>query len=257
MSLEPDSALVSAVHPSPNIDDRREGLATTLLILHYTGLPTLERSIEVLADPACRVSCHYVVAEDGRTTQMVPEHKRAWQAGVSHWAGETDINSASIGIEIQNPGHFGGYPPFPDGQMETVRALCRDICTRHPIAPQGVLAHSDVAPSRKIDPGEKFDWAWLAGHGVGHWVEPAPIVEEGERLGLGDRGPAIATMQRALAAYGYGMPDSGEFDIATQYVVMAFQRHFRQRRVDGCWDLSCARTLERLSAALGGAALVA
>jgi N-acetylmuramoyl-L-alanine amidase len=252
VTLVPDSPLVTCVHPSPNIDARRPDLAPVLVILHYTGLPSVERSIEVLADPRCKVSCHYVVAEDGRITQMVAEAARAWQAGVSFWAGETDINSCSIGIEIQNPGHAGGYPPFPAAQMTAVRDLCLDICRRHPIPPAGMLAHSDVAPARKIDPGEKFDWAWLAAAGVGHWVAPEPVGDDGPRLGLGDCGENVARMQRALAAYGYGIEPTGTFDIATQYVVLAFQRHFRQARVDGCWDVSCTRTLERLTAALAG-----
>ena len=253
MTFSADSALVTSLHASPNIDERRRGLRPVLVILHYTGLPTLQRSIEVLADPRGKVSAHYVIAEDGRITQMVAEAMRAWQAGVSCWRGETDINSASIGIEIQHPGHTGGYPEFPREQMIGVRDLCRDIFTRHAIAPAGVLAHSDVAPKRKIDPGEKFDWLWLAASGVGHWVPPAPFDDAAPKLGLGDKGSSVVAMQQRLAAYGYGLPDGGEFDIATQYAVIAFQRHFRPARVDGCWDVSCAETLERLIAALDGA----
>ena len=251
--LTPDSALVTQLHESHNIDERRGHLVPTLLILHYTGLPTVERSIEVLADPRCKVSCHYVVDVQGRITQMVAEEKRAWQAGVSYWAGETDINSASIGIEIQNPGHAGGYPDFPAAQMASVRDLCLDIMGRHPIPSAGVLAHSDIAPARKIDPGEKFDWAGLAAAGVGHWVRPEAVSLEGRKLGLGDAGTDVFSMQRRLASYGYGVPSHGEFDIATQYVVIAFQRHFRPARVDGCWDRSCSITLDRLLAALPGA----
>lgn len=248
--LTADSPLVSHLHASGNIDDRKAGLTPQLLILHYTGLATVERSIEVLADPRSKVSCHYVVDERGRITQMVAEAKRAWQAGVSSWFGETDINSASIGIEIQNPGHAGGYPDFTAPQMSAVRDLCVDIISRHRMPRAGVLAHSDVAPARKIDPGEKFDWKWLAEAGVGHWVPPAPPSDAGPKLGLADRGGAVAAMQRCLAAYGYSVMISGEFDIATQYVVIAFQRHFRPARVDGCWDASCADTLTRLIAAL-------
>jgi N-acetylmuramoyl-L-alanine amidase len=249
-TLKPDSPLVARVHPSLNIDERRAGLTPSLLILHYTGLLSTARSIEVLTDPRSKVSCHYLIDEDGRVTQMVAEVARAWQAGVSSWAGETDINSASIGIEIQNPGHAGGYPDFPHRQMMTVRDLCRDIINRHRIPAAGVLAHSDVAPARKIDPGEKFDWGWLSKEGVGHWVPPAPPVDQGARLGLGDRGDAVREMQTLLARYGYGIPINGEFDIRTQYVVIAFQRHFRPLRVDGCWDDSCTDTLGRLLASL-------
>ncbi len=253
MITAPDSKLVRHLHPSPNIDERRQDLLPRLLILHYTGLPTVERSIEVLADPRCKVSCHYVVAEDGCIVQMVAEAARAWQAGVSHWAGETDINSASIGIEIQNPGHSDGYPDFPPAQMNAVRDLCLDIQSRHPIPPAGVLAHSDVAPARKIDPGEKFDWRWLASAGVGHWVEPEPPRDNGPILGPADRGEAVRAMQLRLADYGYGIEPTGEFDTMSGYVVTAFQRHFRPSRVDGIWDVSCAATLERLIAALPAA----
>ena len=250
MTLVADSALVTSLHPSPNIDERRSGLTPRLLILHYTGLPSVERSIEVLADPRCKVSCHYVVAEDGRITQMVAEGMRAWQAGVSSWAGETDINSASIGIEIQNPGHSGGYPDFPHRQMVAVRDLSLDIGRRHAIPRAGVLAHSDIAPNRKMDPGEKFDWRWLASAGVGHWVEPSAIWEDVHPLTLGQKSDAVCTMQKRLAAYGYGIEVTGEFDTATRFVALAFQRHFRPARVDGCWDTSCETTLARLMASL-------
>lgn len=250
MTFAPDSSLACDIHPSPNIDERRSGLQPRLLILHYTGLPTVERSIEVLADPRCKVSCHYVVGLDGRITQMVAEKKRGWHAGVSHWQGESDINSASIGIEIQNPGHNAGYPAFPVVQMIAVRDLSLDICRRNDICPQGVLAHSDVAPGRKIDPGERFDWPWLARAGIGHWVAPEPLVWDEHALQAGDSGTHIEAMQRALARYGYGIEKTGTFDIRTEQVVAAFQRHFRPARVDGRYDVSTAATLERLTAAL-------
>lgn len=250
MTFVPDSPLVSHLHPSPNIDDRRGGMRPWLLILHYTGLPTVERSIEVLADPRCKVSCHYVIALDGRITQMVAESARGWHAGVSHWRGESDINSASIGIEIQNPGHNAGYPAFPVVQMMAVRDLSLDICWRNGITPEGVLAHSDVAPGRKIDPGERFDWPWLARAGVGHWVAPEPIVCDESALGLGDEGEAVQAMQLALKRYGYGIEASGAFDPRAEQVVAAFQRHFRPARVDGRYDVSTAITLRKLNDAL-------
>ncbi len=256
MTLTADSALVAALHPSPNIDERRRGLAPTLLILHYTGLPTVERSIEVLADPRGKVSCHYVVALDGRITQMVAEGKRGWHAGVSMWHGETDINSASIGIEIQNAGHDAGQPAFPALQMMAVRDLCLDIIGRNAIPPQGILAHSDVAPARKKDPGERFDWPWLAHAGVGHWVAPEMLGGPGPVLAVGDQGEAVLEMQRLLAAYGYGIEQSGTFDAASAFVVIAFQRHFRPARVDGRYDASTAATLARLIAALPAAKLI-
>jgi N-acetylmuramoyl-L-alanine amidase len=250
VTLTADTELVDDIHPSPNVERRRNGLRPSILLLHYTGLPTVARAIEVLCDPRCKVSCHYVVDVDGRITQMVAESMRAWHAGVAVWQGETDINSASIGIEIHNPGHAGGYPDFPLRQMEALRDLCRDICIRHAIAPHAVLAHSDVAPARKCDPGEKFDWGWLAAAGIGHWVSPEPIGEPAPALAVGATGPAVALMQRQLSSYGYGIEAIGAFDLATEQVVKAFQRHFRPARVDGRYDASTEATLERLLAAL-------
>lgn len=148
----PDSPLVTRVHRACNVEPRRDGTVPTLVILHYTGMSSAEKAIDWLARSESRVSCHYVIDEAGAITQLVPEALRAWHAGVSSWHGETDINSRSIGIEIQNPGHADGYPHFPKAQIEAVIALTREICRRHAIAPAGVLAHSDVAIGRKIDP---------------------------------------------------------------------------------------------------------
>ena len=203
-----------------------------------------------LAAPQSRVSCHYVVDEAGAIAQMVPEAARAWHAGVSHWQGETDINSCSIGIEIHNPGHEFGYPDFPDAQMAAVAALCRDIVRRRGIAPRHVLAHSDVAPRRKMDPGEKFDWARLARAGIGLWVPPAPP-SEGEVLSRGCRGGAVSRLQENLRAYGYGVGATGEYCEDTGFAVAAFQRHFRPALVDGRADRSTVETLEALLSKLG------
>lgn len=247
----PDSLLVADLHPSPNIEPRRPGYAPSMLILHYTGLPTVERALDVLSRPDCKVSCHYVVDEAGRIVQMVAEEARAWHAGVSYWGGETDLNSASIGIEIQNPGHMLGYPDFPRDQMRAVAGLARDIVRRHRIAPERVLAHSDVAPGRKIDPGEKFDWEWLAGEGVGHWVSPAPFEEGDEGVPLGSRGPDVDRVRRLLQNFGYKTDPDGVFDPGLQSTVRAFQLHFRQSCCDGRLDRSTLDTLTRLSAPLG------
>lgn len=249
-SLEPDSRLVDDVYASPNIGPRREGLKPAILILHYTGMKTAAAAIRYLALPSANVSCHYVIDEHGRVTQMVAEHMRAWHAGVSHWKGIGDVNSASIGIEIHNPGHDHGLPHFPLAQMRAVAALSRDIVERNRIAPEHVLAHSDVAPGRKIDPGETFDWAYLARQGVGHWVRPSPVDADDPGLDTGARGVAVGEMQELLAAYGYGIEVTGAADSHTRTVVAAFQRHFRQRRVDGRIDRSTLRTLQRLVAAL-------
>jgi N-acetylmuramoyl-L-alanine amidase len=247
----PDTPLVADLHPSPNIEPRRPGYEPSILILHYTGLPTVERAIDVLSRPDCKVSCHYVVDEDGRIIQMVSESDRAWHAGVSYWGGETDINSASIGIEIQNPGHMLGYPDFPARQMRAVAALSRDIAGRHGIRPHRILAHSDIAPGRKIDPGEKFDWAWLAGEGVGHWVEPAPLDACDAGIGPGTQGADVEQARQLLAGYGYKIDLKGSFDADLETVLRAFQLHFRQERPDGRLDRSTLDTLARLGAAAG------
>ncbi len=247
--FDPDSPLVARIAASPNREARREGFQPNLLILHYTGMASAEAAIQWLASPASRVSCHYVIDGAGAITQMVPEELRAWHAGVSHWRGVDDINSCSIGIEIHNPGHDGGYPDFPVGQMASVAALCLEITRRHAIKPHRVLAHSDVAPRRKKDPGEKFDWATLARAGVGHWIEAAQP-SKGEALAPGSRGNAVMRWQRQLRAYGYWVDATGEFDNHTGLVTAAFQRHFRQALTDGRADRSTVETLDGLLASL-------
>lgn len=232
---------------SPN-HDSREGAAVDMLILHYTGMAVAEDALERLCDPAAKVSAHWFVHEDGRVVALVPEARRAWHAGVSCWSGTRDINSRSIGIEIHNPGHDHGYADFPDRQIASVISLSREIVGRYPIAPTRVLAHSDVAPGRKMDPGEKFPWQRLHEAGVGHWVAPAPA-ERGPVLRSGDQGEAARALQSALAAYGYGIAADGIYGSWTETVVTAFQRHFRPARVDGVADISTRITLERLIAA--------
>src|SRR5512134_691450 len=227
MSFEADSAVVSEVRTSPNAEPRLGALRPSLLLLHYTGMASAAAAIAWLSDPRSKVSCHYVVDEAGVVTQLVPEGKRAWHAGVAKWAGEADVNSMSIGIEIHNLGHAGGYPDFSSAQMDAVAALAVDVCQRRSILPERVLAHSDVAPTRKIDPGEKFDWRALAAAGVGHWIPPAPVDARDRGLQLGDAGPLIAEVQSLLAGYGYAVEAHGELDEKTAFVVRAFQRHFR------------------------------
>jgi N-acetylmuramoyl-L-alanine amidase len=247
---KPDSALVDDVRISPNVEPRRNDLRPTILLLHYTGLESMAKAIDWLCHADSGVSCHYGIDGEGRITQMVSEDLRAWHAGESMWAGESDINSASIGIEIHNPGHAFAYPDFPNVQMQAVARLSRDIIARHGIRPERVLAHSDVAPARKKDPGEKFPWSRLAHTGIGHWVAPAPVVDGDTGFGLGDAAPRIAAFQVALRRYGYGIEPTGVIDERTEFVVAAFQRHFRPERVDGRIDRSTIATLERLIAAL-------
>ncbi len=276
VAFTPDCPFTAEVRPSPNHGERRgrrAGSGPDLVLLHYTGMPAgggmtaAERAIRWLTNPISEVSAHYVVGEDGRITQLVPEARRAWHAGRSSWAGESDVNSASIGIEIANPGHWWdlaatpdrdptrpvevhpGYRDFPDVQISAVIALCRDIAARHGIRPERVIGHSDVAPGRKRDPGEKFPWDRLADAGVGVVVPPEPISDGvGRDLALGETSAPVAAMQALLARLGYGIEVDGCFGRSTHDVVEAFQRHWRRARVDGIADRSTLATLRRLVA---------
>jgi len=244
--LRPDSCVVAEVRPSPNHNERKGGARPDMIVLHYTGLRDVQAAIGLLCTPASEVSAHYVVLEDGYIVQLVAEERRAWHAGVSFWAGETDINSCSIGIEIANPGHDHGYPDFPKRQVAAVTALCRSIFTRHKVPADRVLGHSDVAPARKQDPGEKFPWRLLADSGIGMWVKPAPLSQAGPIYVLGETDPAVEALQRLLAKYGYGVNPTGYLDGTTRDAVAAFQRHFRPVRVDGVLDVSTLMTLKAL-----------
>jgi len=237
------------VRVSANFGPRRDGKRPDMIILHYTGMRTGAEAEAWLCDPASEVSSHYIVHEDGRIVQMVREADRAWHAGKSSWQGESDVNSCSIGIEIVNPGHGFGYEDFPGRQIEAVVALCRDISLRHSIPSERVLAHSDVAPGRKIDPGEKFPWRQLAAAGIGHFVEPYPL-HAGNCLALGACGRAVEELQSMLEIYGYGVEISGRYEALTRIVIEAFQRHFRPERVDGIADRSTVETLRQLLAKL-------
>jgi N-acetylmuramoyl-L-alanine amidase len=246
--FQPDSCVVAEVRASPNHGERKPGMKVNMLVLHYTGMSTAEAAISHLCSPASEVSAHYVVIEDGHIVQCVPEQRRAWHAGQSSWEGETDINSCSIGIEIVNPGHDAGYPDFPKRQIAAVTALCRSILTRYRIPAERVLAHSDVAPTRKHDPGEKFPWRTLHSSGIGLWVKPAPIVPGGTIYVLGENNPAIKEMQEQLNRYGYAVTPTGYLDGNTRDAIAAFQRHFRPEKVDGVFDISTLETLRSLVA---------
>ena len=244
-----DCPVVDAVKASRNYGERRHGRRPDLIVLHYTGMRSADAALDRLCglgeQPDPRVSAHYFVYEDGRVIQCVPEERRAWHAGVSCWDGEEDINSCSIGIEIANPGHEFGYVDFPDPQIRQVIALCRDIVSRRAIRADRVLAHSDIAPNRKQDPGEKFPWARLFEAGIGLWVEPTPMAA-GPALAPGNRSAGVSQLQGLLLEYGYCLNPSGFYGDETRNVVAAFQRHFRPARVDGVADGSTLDTLERL-----------
>ncbi len=231
--------------PSPNHDARPDATPIDMIVLHYTGMPSAEAALTRLADPAAEVSAHYVVAEDGLIWRMVPEGLRAWHAGVSYWRGATDINARAIGIEIVNPGHDGAYPPFPVLQLAVVCDLCLDILSRHEIPARNIVAHSDIAPERKRDPGEKFDWEGLARNGVGLWPEGVPDLGTG---GIVRDAANLREVRAALAEIGYRVAPEGALDPALSAVLRAFQRHWRPEEITGQAD---AGTLARLLAVVG------
>lgn len=243
-SFEPDFAKASVI-ASPNYGERVGVSGPDMIILHYTGMGTEDSALSWLCNLESQVSSHYFIQEDGKVLQLVPEASRAWHAGKSRWRGLEDINSRSIGIEIANAGHPGGLPDFTVQQIDAVIELCQDCGNRWSIAPELVLGHSDIAPIRKVDPGEKFPWDVLSQRGVGHWIEPTPIAG-GRFFQRGDFGQPVEAVQTMLSLYGYDLEITGSYDERTEGVVKAFQQHFRQSKVDGVADFSTIDTLHRL-----------
>ncbi len=265
-------------NPSPNCNPR-DGQEIDMLVLHYTGMKSGANALDRMCEAAAEVSAHYMVEEDGRIFQLVDEEMRAWHAGKSYWRGHTNINQRSIGIEIVNPGHEFGYRGFPEVQMQSVVALCKDIVKRRNIPARNVVAHSDVAPTRKQDPGELFDWKRLAGEGVGvfpqdllferrHWLNdfsgvsydfswrghpwfgllwsflcdlPKKRLSKFQKIAL-DSLPSDGEIQQNLASYGYDTNDLSK-------AITAFQRHFHPKRLTGQWDRECESALQALLAA--------
>ena len=211
--------------PSPNFDER--ALPVSMIVLHYTGMPDADAALDRLTSPEAKVSAHYCVKEDGEVIQLVDEDKRAWHAGKSYWRGLTDINSASVGIEIVNPGHEFGYRPFPDEQIASVIPLVADIKDRHGITRGNIVGHSDIAPARKEDPGELFPWPALAKRRL---ALPSPTRD------LMDPFWTDAGFLLALERFGYDVTD-------TQKAVIAFQRRFRPDLIDGIIDGECRAKL--------------
>lgn len=217
--------------PSPNHDER--GVPVDMLILHYTGMKSAQAAIDRLRDPVAAVSSHYVVDEDGTVFRLVPEDRRAWHAGISHWRGFSALNARSIGIEVANPGHEWGYRDFPVLQMAAVCDLCLAILSRHDIPARNVVGHSDVAPDRKDDPGELFDWEALAANGVGLWPEDSPDLGTG---GAVRDAVTLRPVRAALAEIGYDVAPEGPLDPALSAVLRAFQRHWRPEAITGQAD---------------------
>lgn len=232
--------------PSPNHDERPAAQSPDILVLHYTDMRNAEAALERLTDAAARVSAHYCIDEDGTVYRLVPEERRAWHAGVSSWADARDINGRSIGIELVNPGHSCGYRPFPEAQMQALEELGREILARHPIPAHRVVGHSDVAPARKIDPGELFDWRRLARAGLGVWPHAEGFPDPGPARSAAD----IADLQSKLGRFGYGVAVTGIIDPTTRQVLSAFQRHFRPARFDGEPDGETRRLATALVAAV-------
>jgi len=218
--------------PSPNFDERL--LPITMIVLHYTGMQDGASAIARLRDPAAKVSSHYLIDEDGTVVRMVDEAKRAWHAGRGHWREIDDVNSASIGIELVNPGHEYGYRPFPDVQMQALMRLMVAICNRHGITRGNIVGHSDIAPTRKLDPGELFDWERLA---MVRLALPRP------RKYLTDPEWSDSAFLLALERFGYEVIDGPA-------AVRAFQRRFRPETIDGVIDGECRAIL--LSLLTGG-----
>lgn len=214
-------------HPSPNCNDRPLDVAIDMVILHYTGMQTATAALDRMCDAAADVSAHYMVDEDGTVYRLVPEDRRAWHAGVSYWQGATNINDRSIGIEIVNPGHEFGYRPFPEAQMTAVEQLLSDIVSRRGIARARIVGHSDIAPSRKQDPGELFDWQRLAAAGLAIWpdtagdpVRPEDTASALEQIGYDPKVPlsdAVTAFQRRFVPHAV----SGEADLRTRAMIAA------------------------------------
>ena len=235
--------------PSPNHNERPGGRAPDMLVLHYTGMVSAAAALDRLCDPAAQVGAHYTVDEDGTVYAHVPEERRAWHAGVAYWQGETDVNGRSVGIEIVNPGHEFGYRPFPAMQMTAVAALSGAIVSRYGIRPLCVVGHSDVAPERKTDPGELFDWRMLAAAGVGYWPGAGAVRERIEAADAAD----LQALGRNLGRIGYRWPDAPDKSKAEEQartaVVAAFQRHFRPASVTGAADPETAALAAVVAAA--------
>jgi N-acetylmuramoyl-L-alanine amidase len=229
--------------PSPNQDDRPPGTVIDTLVLHYTGMQSAQAAIDRLRSEAARVSSHYVVEEDGTIHRLVPESRRAWHAGVSFWRGREALNGHSIGIEIVNPGHEWGYRAFPVLQLVAVCDLCLEILSRHPVPARNIVGHSDIAPDRKQDPGELFDWEGLARNGVGLWPD---VPDLGEEDAWRDAA-ALRPVRAALGAIGYRVAPEGPANAELRTVLRAFQRHWRPESLTGEAD---AGTRARLAGLL-------
>ncbi|MBR85933.1 MAG: N-acetylmuramoyl-L-alanine amidase [Rhodospirillaceae bacterium] len=219
--------LTPAEFSSPNFNDRPKDIIPNILVIHYTGMQSLDQALQRLMSSNSQVSAHYLISRKGEIFKLVSEEKRAWHAGVSYWRGETDINSYSIGIELENPGHEFGYSTFPKGQMSVLTELCVEVINKYSISPENIVGHSDIAPRRKKDPGELFDWKSLAKKGVGLW--PEPILNK----------ITLESFEKSLNDFGYEVVD-------LRSTITAFQRHYLPDTVSGIADVTTQKTLATL-----------
>jgi N-acetylmuramoyl-L-alanine amidase len=232
--------------PSPNHGPRPDGAVVDMLVLHYTGMRSATEALERLCDPASEVSAHYLIDEDGTIFRLVDEARRAWHAGRGAWAGTTDINSCSIGIELANRGHEFGYHAFPEPQMRALERLCHDLLARHPIPAHRILGHSDVAPDRKEDPGELFGWPRLARAGIGIWPEITPPPG-------GFKAGSIEDIRRDLASLGYRGGEGEWTEAEMRSALLAFQRHWLPANMSGARDRETAWRLRNILSAFEAA----
>lgn len=214
-----------------------------MLLLHYTGMQSAEAALQRLCDPSAKVSAHYLIDEAGGVHRLVADQHRAWHAGIAGWGGETDINSCAVGIELVNPGHEFGYRPFPQAQMLALLELATRLVATYAISPARILGHSDVAPLRKSDPGELFDWHWLATAGIGRWPDAVSLDSVSS-----DPTRRQSDGEAALREMGYMWNDTGDGgpESASTAVIRAFQRHWRPATVDGVMDRETAAIIQAL-----------
>lgn len=249
-------ALKITQHPSPNWNERPafEASGAPLIdtvILHYTGMQSAEAALAHMCSPAAQVSAHYCVNEDGTACELVHPDKRAWHAGVSSWQGRENLNHTSIGIELVNPGHEFGYRDFPARQIETLLELLEQLRVRYDIPAARYLGHSDVAPARKMDPGEKFPWQTLAEGGFGLWPQK-DVIDAGRNDGTfvakkGMIGADVASLNKILSLIGYSVFLGDSYTQSTQDALKAFQRHWRQSRVSGELDRGTQKVLDAIA----------
>ena len=225
--------ILKIAYPSANYDDRPSGADVEVLVLHYTGMKNCEEALSRLTDPHAEVSAHYLISEMGEIFSLVPEEKRAWHAGISYWRGIKNVNDYSIGIELENPGHQFGYRDFPASQINALFELSQEIISRHSISARNVVGHSDIAPRRKVDPGELFNWKLMARQGIGLWP-----TAEGQRV-LPDNIEAL------LSFLGYEVCD-------IRATIRAFQRRYLPSKISGRVDIRTSETINALLDLIGG-----